>query len=92
VFAYVSRNGAFTIEGEHVGLKAVPARTRECHELEQEHILDAAAELIFGPGASAIDVVREVMADYAWSIDVARPALAGVTNPFSPEDWQLLGR
>lgn len=92
VFAYVSRNGAFTIDGDHVGLKAVPARNRNCHDLEQEHVLDAAAELIIGPGASAIDVVSEVIADYAWSIEVARPALAGVTNPFSPEDWQLLGR
>ncbi|MBJ7353213.1 MAG: hypothetical protein JHC98_00150 [Thermoleophilaceae bacterium] len=92
VFAYVSRNGAFTIEGDHVGLKAIPASNRSCHELEQEHVLDAAAELILGPEASALDVVREVIADYAWSIEVARPALAGVTNPFSPEDWQLLGR
>lgn len=92
VFAYVSRNGAFTIDGNHVGLKAVPATPREWHELEQEHVLDAAAELILGPGASAFDVVRETIADYAWSVKVARPALSGVTNPFSPEDWQLLGR
>jgi hypothetical protein len=92
VFAYVSRNGAFTVDGDHVGLKAVPARNRACHELEQEHVLDSAAELILGPGAGAIDVVRKTIADYAWSIEVARPALAAVTNPFSPEDWQLLGR
>jgi hypothetical protein len=92
VFAYVSRNGAFTIGGEHVGLKAVPARNRASHELDQVHVLDAAAELILGPGATAIDVVSKAIADYAWSIEVARPALAGVTNPFSPEDWQLLGR
>jgi hypothetical protein len=92
VFAYVSRNGAFTIAGDHVGLRAVPARDRVCHELTQEHILNAAAELILGDGASAVDVVREAIADYAWSIDVARPALAAVTNPFTPEDWQLLGR
>jgi hypothetical protein len=92
VFAYVSRNGAFTIDGNHVGLKAVPATQRECHELEQEHVLDAAAELIIGPGATAFDVVRKTIADYAWSVQIARPALAGVTNPFSPEDWQLLGR
>lgn len=92
VFAYVSRNGAFTISGEHVGLKAVPATQRECHEFEQEHVLDAAAELIIGPASSAFDVVRETIADYAWSIEVARPVLAAVTNPFSPEDWQLLGR
>jgi hypothetical protein len=91
VFAYVSRNGAFTIDGEHVGLKAVPARNRDCHELEQEHVLDAAAELIIGEGASAFDVVSATIADYAWSINVARPGLARVTNPFSPEDWQLLG-
>lgn len=89
VFAYVSRNGAFTIEGELVGLKAVPASDRACHALEQKHVLDAAAELIIGPAASAFDVVREAIADYAWSIEVARPALAGVTRPFSPEDWQL---
>jgi hypothetical protein len=92
VFAYVSRNGAFAIEGDHVALKAVPARGRALHELEQEHVLDAAAEAILGDGATAIDVVRATIADYAWSIEVARPALAGVTNPFSPEDWQLLGR
>jgi hypothetical protein len=92
VFAYVSRNGVFAADGSHVALKAVPARGRECHELEQEHLLDAAAEVILGAGAAAIDVVRATITDYAWSVEVARPALAAVTNPFSPEDWQLLGR
>lgn len=92
VLAYVSRNGVLTIDGEHVGLKAVPARNRLSRELEQQHVLDAVAELIIGPGASAIDVVSRTIADYAWSIEVARPALEAVTNPFTPEDWQLLGR
>ncbi|MGH2958573.1 MAG: hypothetical protein ACRDKE_03140 [Solirubrobacterales bacterium] len=92
VFAYVSRNGAFALGGEHVALRAVPARGRSNHELDQEHLLNEAAAVIFGPGFEAIDVVRRTIADYAWVIEVARPALSAVTNPFSPEDWQLLGR
>jgi hypothetical protein len=89
VFAYVSRNGAFAIDGEHRALKAVPARGRSDHELEQEHLLDEAAAVILGPGAVAIDVVRATIADYGWVIEVARPALANVSNAFAPEDWQL---
>ena len=92
VFAYVSRNGVFSVDGSAVALKAVPAEGRTLHELEQEHVLDAAASLILGPGSVAVDVVRETVADYAWVIEVARPALAAVSNPFAPEDWELLGR
>ncbi|MGK2877768.1 MAG: hypothetical protein ACSLFF_04220 [Solirubrobacterales bacterium] len=92
VYAYVSRNGAFSLDGSPVALKAVPAEGRSLHELEQEHLLDAVAELIIGSGSVAVDVVRETVADYTWVIEVARPTLAAVSNPFAPEDWKLLGR
>jgi hypothetical protein len=90
VFIYVSRAGSFSIGGESVGLEAVPSRGRSIATLSQPAVLDAAAAVTIGEGASGVDVVQKTIEDYAWSVDVARPALAATTNPFNPDDWQLL--
>jgi hypothetical protein len=63
VLVFVSRFGCFCPEGEPVALAAVPARRRTTMALTQEQLLDAAAALALGPGATAEDLVRACCED-----------------------------
>ncbi len=58
VFAFVSRLGAFCIDGDPVALAAVPAQNRAAAALSQEELLDAVAGLVLGPGARAEELAR----------------------------------
>jgi hypothetical protein len=63
VFAFVSRFGAFCVNGGPVALAAIPAAGRTADALTQEQLLDAAAELAIEPGASAEMLVRAIFED-----------------------------
>lgn len=91
VFTYVSRNGSFAPDGEAAALQAVPAARRTLREFSQVDLLERAAALVLGEGAGAAEVVRQTVEDYAWAVEVARPALADAAEPFRPGDWELLG-
>lgn len=90
VLAYVSRAGALAVDGEDAALKAIPAEGRRANEYDQSTLLDFAARLVLGEGFEGEELVRRVFADYGWATQVARPALAAVSNAFVPEDWTLL--
>jgi hypothetical protein len=60
VLAFVSRWGAFCVDGHPVALAAIPAAGRRARPLSQEEALDAAAALALGPEASAELLVRAV--------------------------------
>jgi hypothetical protein len=63
VFAYVSRFGAFCVDGAPIALAAVPARNRTARALTQEELLDLVAPRMLGDGARAEDLVRAVWED-----------------------------
>jgi hypothetical protein len=58
LFAFVSRLGAFCIDGAPVALAAVAARNRTAAALSQEELLDVVAGLVIGPDARAEDLAR----------------------------------
>jgi hypothetical protein len=63
IFAFVSRLGAFCIDGAPVAMAAIPAKGRAAATLTQEELLDAMARLVIGPEARAEDLVRATFAD-----------------------------
>ena len=91
VLAFVSRFGAFCVDGEPVALAAVPAAGRSARELTQEQALDAAAALALGPGAKAESLVRGIFEDPA----ALAPRLAETVNresqPFASGRWTPFG-
>jgi hypothetical protein len=87
VFAFVSRFGAFSPEGEPVALAAVPAQRRSARAMTQAELLGAAARLALGAGASSEDLARELFEDYdafAWS---RGDAVRSATTRFASERW-----
>ncbi len=92
VLAFVSRFGAFCIDGRPVALAAIPASGRTASALTQEQLLDAAAGLAIGPEATAETLVRAIFEDMAeigprFAATVNRASLAFKSEqwiPFSP--------
>jgi hypothetical protein len=87
VFAFVSRYGAFSPEGEPVALAAVPAQSRTAQAMTQAELLGAAARLALGAGASGEDLARELFEDYdafAWG---RGHAIRSATTRFASEHW-----
>jgi hypothetical protein len=87
VLVFVSRWGAFCVDGAPVALAAVPAQRRTATSLTQREVLDLAAALALGPGTSAETLVRAVFEDLAG----LGPALAATLHraglPFASERW-----
>jgi hypothetical protein len=87
VLVFVSRFGAFCVNGQPVALAAIPATGRSTEALTQEQLLDAVAELALGPGANAEALVRAIFED---TTEVARKVAATVwkeSQPFASEHW-----
>jgi hypothetical protein len=87
VFVFVSRWGAFGVEGRPVALAAVPAERRTAVALTQEQVLDAAAALVFGPGASAETLVRAVYEDVSGILPRLAETLHRASLAFASERW-----
>jgi hypothetical protein len=87
VFAFVSRYGTFSPEGEPVALAAVPAQGRTATAMTQAELLGAAARLALGAGASSEDLARELFEDYdafAWR---RGHAVRSATTRFASAHW-----
>ncbi|HYI99398.1 MAG TPA: hypothetical protein VEX36_06965 [Thermoleophilaceae bacterium] len=65
VFAYVSRFGAFCVDGQPIALAAVPAKNRTARALTQEDLLDLVAPRLLGRAAGAEELVRATWEDMA---------------------------
>ena len=87
VLVFVSRFGAFCVDGKPAALAAIPASNRTASALSQERLLDAAAALAIGPEAKAETLVRAIFEDMA----AIGPKFAGTVNraslPFASEQW-----
>jgi hypothetical protein len=87
VLVFVSRFGAFRVDGQAVAQASVPATGRSARALTQEQALDAAAVLALGPEAGAEALVRAIFEDFAGLV----PRLVETVNreslPFAAEGW-----
>jgi len=92
VLVFVSRFGAFCLEGEPVALAAVPAGGRTAPELGQEELLDAAAALAIGPEARAETLVRAIFEDPAPLLAKVAATVHKTALLFSSERWTPFGR
>ena len=63
IFAFVSRLGAFCVDGATLAMAAIPAKDRTAAALTQEELLDAMARLVIGSDARAEDLVRATFDD-----------------------------
>jgi hypothetical protein len=91
VLVFVSRFGAFCLDGEPVALAAVPAASRAARAVTQEEALDAAAALALGHGAKAETLVKAIFEAPA----ALAPRLAETVNraghPFASDRWTPFG-
>ncbi len=87
VLVFVSRFGAFCVDGEPVALAAVPAGGRTAASLTQEQLLDAVAALALGPEASAETLVRAIFEDTAGVLPKIAATVHRESRAFSSERW-----
>jgi hypothetical protein len=87
VLVFVSRWGAFTVEGAPVALASIPAEGRTARALTQEQALDYAAALALGDGARAETLVRAIFENFAALTAKAAPTLHRAGRPFASERW-----
>jgi hypothetical protein len=87
VLAFVSRFGAFCVDGDPVALAAIPARGRTAEALTQEQLLDAAAALAIGPDAKAEMLVRAIFEDMGEVLPRIVATVHKSSVPFASERW-----
>jgi hypothetical protein len=87
VLVFVSRFGAFCIDGEPIALAAIPATRRNAQARTQEQLLDAVAELAIGPGANAEALVRALFEDLGEILPRLVETVHRESLPFSSESW-----
>lgn len=87
VLVFASRFGTFCPDGEPVALAAVPARSRTAPERSQEQLLDAAAALAFGAGATAATMVRALHEEPAATLATIAARVHPAGLPFESERW-----
>jgi hypothetical protein len=84
---FVSRWGAFCVDGAPVALAAVPASGRTARALTQQQVLDAAAALALGGEARAEMLVRAIYEDYGALAPRLAATLPRAALPFASERW-----
>lgn len=87
VLVFVSRWGAFCVDGAPVALAAIPAQRRSATALTQEQALDRAAALTFGDGARAETLVRALFEDFARVTPTLADTLQRSAQRFASERW-----
>lgn len=87
VLVFVSRWGAFRLDGAPPALAAIPADGRTALALTQEQALDHVAAHAFGDGANAETLVRAVFEDFAALTARVAPILHRTALPFASERW-----
>jgi hypothetical protein len=91
VLVFVSRWGAFCVDGEPVAMAAIPATGRTAKELTQEQVLDAAAALALGPGAKAETLVRAIFEDLGRLVPRLVETVNRESRPFASDAWTPYG-
>lgn len=87
VLVYVSRYGAFCVDGAPGALAAISADNRLAPALSQEQLLDAAAALALGPEAAAETLVRAIFEEMPAVMPRVRETVRRASLPFESERW-----
>jgi hypothetical protein len=88
VIAFVSRYGAFSIDGEPVAMAAIPADGRRYRALTQVELLAAAAKLTLGAEAGPRGLIRAAYEQPAAFFAEHMPAMRAVSRPFASPHWR----
>jgi hypothetical protein len=91
VLAFISRFGAFCVDGQPVALAAIPATGRAAAALSQEQLLDAAAALAIGPEATAETLVQAIFEDIGQLAPRIAATLHKESQPFASAGWIPFG-
>ncbi len=87
VLVFVSRWGALCVDDAPVALAAVPADGRAATALTQRQVLDLAADITLGNGASAEQLVHAVFEGLAGLGPALAATLHRAGRPFASERW-----
>jgi hypothetical protein len=87
VVLFVSRWGAFSVDGEPVAMAAIPAKNRRSLALTQTEILDAAARMAIGNGACARDLIKAAFENPTAFMADHYESFRAASVPFESEHW-----
>jgi hypothetical protein len=88
VILFISRYGAFCVDGTPVAMAAIPARARRFPALTQLEILEAAARRCIGDRAGARDLIKASFEDPAAFMADHLPTFRAASAPFESERWE----
>jgi hypothetical protein len=87
VILFISRFGAFCVDGAPVAMAAIAARKRSSMALTQAEILDAAARMSIGEGSTARDLIKCSFENPAAFMADCYPNFRAASVPFKSEHW-----
>jgi hypothetical protein len=87
VICFISRYGAFCVDGVAVAQAAIAATNRRAQTLTQVEILDAAARTSMGEGYVARDLIEVAYGDPATFMARHFPSFQAASQPFESEHW-----
>ena len=90
VVLFISRWGAFCVDGSPVAMAAIPARNRRSAAMTQAEILDAAARMSIGEGACARDLVKAAFEDPITFMVDRFELFRAASKPFASEHWMRM--
>ncbi len=90
VVGFISRYGAFCVDGAPVAMAALPARDRHSTALTQIEILAAAARMSIGEGACARDLIKAAFENPAVFMAERYAQFRAASVPFESEYWTEL--
>jgi hypothetical protein len=90
VIGFVSRYGAFCVNGAPVAMAAINARSRRSAAFTQTQILDAAARMSLGEGAAARDLITAAYEHPAAFLADRYASFQAASAPFESEHWERM--
>lgn len=88
VILFISRWGAFCVDGAPVAMAAIAARNRHSPALTQTEILNAAARMSIGGGATARDLIKGAFENPAAFMADRYASFRAASVPFESEHWE----
>lgn len=87
VILFISRFGAFCVDGAPVAMAALVARDRHSTALTQTEILNAAARISIGEGSAARDLIKRSFENPAAFMADRYPSFRAASVPFESGHW-----
>ena len=88
VLLFISRWGAFCVDGALVAMAAIAARNRHSTALTQTEILNAAARMSMGNGSTARDLIKGAFENPAAFMTDRYASFRAASVPFESEHWE----